>query len=272
MFRMIEAFGGTVLMDEADFAKSHIGGDMAKILNCGYQQDLPVIRMEQTANGTLEPRMYNVFGPKIINGRKAFQDDATESRCIQYTPKVTSRTDIPLHLGKTFKAEAAEIQNKALQWRFDHMNAVEIDSDVRLEGVKRPRTNQILAPLITICNLLNGQRARYMSDLSSYALLMESRALDERKESWDARILTEYERLRRSALTPPTCGEIAHAVRQRWRREDSTLEWLNAKKVGKAFRDMGVHPRHANTGSVIEMEEARRQSLYDRFGIDGDSG
>ena len=41
MFRMIEVFGGTILLDEADFAKSQIGADIAKILNCGYQLRLP---------------------------------------------------------------------------------------------------------------------------------------------------------------------------------------------------------------------------------------
>ena len=33
-------------------------------------------RMEQNDEGKLEPKIYDVFGPKIINGRKAFQDDA----------------------------------------------------------------------------------------------------------------------------------------------------------------------------------------------------
>jgi hypothetical protein len=271
MFRMIEVFGGTLLMDEADFAKSQIGGDIVKILNCGYQQGLPVSRMEQNEDGKLEPKLYDVFGPKIINGRKAFQDDATESRCIQYTPKITNRTDIPFHLGKEFKAEAAELQNKALQWRFDHLNTVEVDGTFRLSGV-RPRTNQILAPLVTICGLLNGEASRYMSDLRSYAELMESRSLDQRKESWDARILTEYERLRMSGTSAPTCGAIGEAVKSRWKSEDSTLEWLNARKVGNAFREMGVHPKHTNRGSVIEIEEARRKSLYERFGIEGDRG
>ncbi|HYI92248.1 MAG TPA: hypothetical protein VEX68_01765 [Bryobacteraceae bacterium] len=271
MFRMIEVFGGTLLMDEADFAKSQIGGDIVKILNCGYQQGLPVSRMEQNDEGKLEPKIYDVFGPKIINGRKAFQDDATESRCIQYTPKITTRTDLPFHLGKEFKKEASEIQNKALQWRFDHLNTVELDASFRLSGV-RPRTNQILGPLVTICGLLNGGKSRYMGDLRSYAELMERRSMDERKESWEARILTEYERLRTSQANAPTCGEIAKAVQETWGVEDSTLVWLNAVKVGRIFREMGVHTKHVKRGSIIEIEEARRNSLYERFGIGGDGG
>ena len=89
IFRMIEAVGGTMLIDEADFQDSNIGADVAKILNCGYQKRMPVTRMEAVGNG-YEPRLYEVFGPKIINGRKPFKDDATESRCLTHTPVLTS--------------------------------------------------------------------------------------------------------------------------------------------------------------------------------------
>jgi hypothetical protein len=81
MFRLIEGLGGTMLIDEADFQDSQIGTDIAKILNCGYQKHLSVTRMEKTNNGYV-PRLYEVFGPKVINGRRSFQDDATESRCL----------------------------------------------------------------------------------------------------------------------------------------------------------------------------------------------
>jgi hypothetical protein len=129
---MIEVFGGTILFDEADFARSQIGADIAKILNCGYQQSLAVTRMEKTPDGNFEPKVFDVFGPKIINGRKAFQDDATESRCIQYTPKITKRKDLPLQLGPQFNTEVKALQDKALMWRFDHLDHVEPEDSADL--------------------------------------------------------------------------------------------------------------------------------------------
>jgi hypothetical protein len=101
MFQLIEALGGTMLIDEADFQDSQIGTDIAKILNCGYQKNLPVTRMEKTDEGYV-PRLYEVFGPKIINGRRPFKDDATESRCLSHTPILTERADIPPQLPTGF--------------------------------------------------------------------------------------------------------------------------------------------------------------------------
>jgi len=81
LFRVIDAVGGTLLLDEADFADSQVGADITKVLNNGYQQGSPITRMEKVGD-TLEPRLFVPFGPKIINGRKPFRDDATESRCL----------------------------------------------------------------------------------------------------------------------------------------------------------------------------------------------
>ena len=126
MFRMIEAIGGTMLIDEADFSQSQIGSDIIKVLNCGYQRNLPVTRMEKNANGDFVPRVYEVFGPKIINGRRLFKDAATESRCLPYTPHLTGRSDIPTQLPPEFGKEAGEIQNMALGWRMANLDTFKV--------------------------------------------------------------------------------------------------------------------------------------------------
>jgi len=146
MFRMIEAIGGTMLLDEADFAQSSIGSDIVKILNCGYQQNLPVTRMEKNDKGEFVPRVYEVFGPKIINGRRAFRDDATETRCFSYAPHLTGRTDIPTHLPPTFETEATQIQNMALGWRMENLDVFTV-SETRMPGLSG-RAAQIAISLV----------------------------------------------------------------------------------------------------------------------------
>lgn len=86
MFRTIETVGGTTLMDEADPDETEVGTDLMKILNCGYQQGLTIVRNDKDRSGNWCPSSFDVFGPKIISGRKRFQDEATESRCLSHMP------------------------------------------------------------------------------------------------------------------------------------------------------------------------------------------
>lgn len=69
--------------------------------------------------------------------------------------------------------------------------------------------------LIAVTSLLATERTRYMNDVRGYAELMERRSMNERKESWEARILTEYEKLRRFSSIPPTCGDTPGQLTQR---------------------------------------------------------
>jgi hypothetical protein len=197
MFRMIEAVGGTMLMDEADFVNSNIGSDIAKILNCGYQKGLPVTRMEMTSDNRYEPRMYSVFGPKIINGRKPFTDDATESRCLTHTPRSAERSDIPRQLNNAFEAEARAIRNMAVRWRFDLLDKFEV-KDVSIDSI-RPRTNQIILPLMAVAGRLNDQR--YGQHLLSFAQAIDTQSLEERKTSVEAMLIDAYVHF----VGKPTC-------------------------------------------------------------------
>ncbi len=144
MDHMIETVGGTLVIDEADFANSGIGSEIAKTLNCGYQRGSPVVRMDKMPDGSLEPRAYDVFGPKILNGRARFSDDATESRCLTLVTRETERTDIPTQLPQDFQAEAQLLRNKLLRFRYDFLEKIE-PRNVHIEGVGR-RTNQIRGP------------------------------------------------------------------------------------------------------------------------------
>jgi hypothetical protein len=81
LFRLIEVYRGTLVIDEADYKASDAWIDIIKILNAGYMKGVPVLRSEKVGD-TYEPRPYNVYGPKIIGNRFPFDDWALESRCI----------------------------------------------------------------------------------------------------------------------------------------------------------------------------------------------
>lgn len=261
MFRMIEDIGGTLLIDEADFKFSQVGSDIAKILNCGYQRGTPVVRMEPNSQNHYEPRMYEAFGPKIINGRERFRDDATESRCLPHTPRPLERIDVPRQLPPEFEAEALQIRNMLLRWRFDNLDSFEV-REVRLEGV-RPRTNQILMPLLLIAERLEDQR--YAADVRAYAKAIDAQSLEERKSTVESWLIDAYVRWDRNT---PTCKDLMQKVLSTATAYDSNLErWLTPKSVSRIVTTLGFKTKHAKRGSEVSIDSARLKSLCTRYGI-----
>ena len=119
VFRIIQKYGGTLVLDEADFKSSEAFDEIVKILNNGYQAGFPVLR--SVADGrNHEPRAFRVFGPKLIATRTMWKDKALESRCITEPMDGQYRDDIPIIIPATFSDEARSIRNKLLWFRFTH--------------------------------------------------------------------------------------------------------------------------------------------------------
>ena len=148
IFRIIDLYRGTLIIDEADFRFSDAQSEIVKILNCGYSTGVPVLRTEGDNNSRM-PTAYNVFCPKILATRERFTDKALESRCLTEVMQGNPRSDIPIHLPKKFNDEALQIRNMLLMFRFKHYGQVEVKPELAIEGVES-RVNQILLPLLSI--------------------------------------------------------------------------------------------------------------------------
>ena len=127
IYRLMEKYKGTLILDEADWASSNMQMDIVKILNAAYKWNGTVVRniME---GGDYDPRPFRVFGPKVIANRANFEDDAIESRCLtikEFDKEL--REDIPRLLPKEFFIEALELRNKLLKWRFDTVRNIRIN-------------------------------------------------------------------------------------------------------------------------------------------------
>lgn len=269
MYRMIEAAGGTLLLDEADFRDSDISADVVKVLNCGYQQNLPVTRMEQNTAGEFVPRLYQVFGPKILNGRRRFTDDAVETRCLTYAPNTTSRADIPTQLPERFGQEAACLQRKLLQWRFDTLETA-APSDEYISTVSR-RMNQIILPLVTVADMLGPERERYRSELLQFASQADSQSLAIRAESPEAAIVRALLRCV-DYRSPPTCKDVAElAAMDDDQAIADEMKGFTPRRVSHIVRELGFPTRHTRGGSVVLLNIDRLRSLAARFGIDAPS-
>ncbi len=150
IFRILDSFRGTLLIDEGDFRMSDEKVELVKILNQGNARGFPVLRSEQSkTTKEFNPTAYHVFGPKIVSTRGYFQDRALESRFItEDTGNSILRSDIPINLPSAYEAEALALRNKLLMFRFRNLHRPRTLEN-QIVGVE-PRLKQIFSPLLSM--------------------------------------------------------------------------------------------------------------------------
>ena len=119
IFHVLDAFQGTLVLDEADFRFSDATAELTKILNNGNAQGLPVLRTMTNRHRELNPRAFRVFGPKLLAMRQGFADRALESRFLTVEMGGRSlRADVPIHSPASLDVEATALRNHLLAFRF----------------------------------------------------------------------------------------------------------------------------------------------------------
>ena len=150
IFHILDAFRGTLIIDEGDFRWSDDKADIVKILNNGNVRGSPVLRTEVSRTGEFNPRAFQVFGPKIVATRGFYEDRALESRFItEETGNRGLRRDIPINLPAAYKEEALHLRNKLLLYRFRNYGKT-FAADTLVDPTLEPRLNQIFVPLLSI--------------------------------------------------------------------------------------------------------------------------
>src|SRR5213594_377611 len=153
LFRILDAFRGTLIIDEGDFRLSDERAEIVKILNNGNAKGFPVLRSEVSGkHGEFNPRAYAVFGPKLVATRGAFDDRALESRFLtEEMGHAPLRDDIPISLPAAYKTEALALRNQLLLFRFRRFGDAAAVEDL-VDRTIEPRLNQIFVPLLSLAS------------------------------------------------------------------------------------------------------------------------
>ena len=266
LFRIIDAFRGTLVVDESDFRFSDAKAEIIKILNNGNAAGFPVLRSEATPTKEFNPRAFNVFGPKIIATRGAFDDRALESRCITETMNgLPPRADIPLNLPRRFHDEARALRNQLLMYRFNNRNAEWNLGAERDAGVEA-RIAQVFAPLVAIAEDPRAQeRIRELARGKSGVLAAE------RSASVEAQLLDIMFHMRRDQV-PLGVGEITERFAQRFASDYQrpiTARWIGAQLRNRLSL---VPVKSHGTFMISAAEEPKLHSLFERYHAGDDSG
>ena len=184
VFRIIEMFKGTLVLDEADFKASEDWSEIIKILNCGFQAGFPVLRTEEK-DGVREPRAYDCYCPKILATRREFKDKALESRCLTEKLMETDRDDIPLLLDKNFYKNTQELRNKLLSFRFAHYEKHEIDITQQDNTIEK-RLSQVI---MSIYSIIDDKKIR--EEIGGFLKEYNKKLIADRGEQYEAIVLEE---------------------------------------------------------------------------------
>jgi hypothetical protein len=265
IFHILDTFGGTLLLDEADFRFSDATAELVKILNNGTMRGLPVLRTMQTKDGELNPRSFRVFGPKLVSMRGSYEDDALESRFLSENMNLrTMREDIPINLPSEMREEALALRNKLLHFRFCTLLETRLNTD-RVKRNLEPRLNQIALPLLSLVDeesLVGSIRQHVVEQRAAGAPMRNRRVLIEVVRAIQQAFADE-------AMLSVTVREIADRVR--------TILGSESPKTSKQFgvlirKQLGIGIYKSNgVHAIARTEMATVTAAATRLGMERDS-
>ena len=184
IFHTLNSFGGTLVLDEADFPYSDARADLVKILNNGTVPGMPVLRTVVNRHKEFNPAAFKVFGPKLIAMRESFKDTALESRFLtEETGMRPLRADVPIQLPPALKTEALKLRNRLLHFRFCEFSRVKSDTSAIVKGIE-PRLNQTALSLLSMVD-----DAALRVELQTWLIAQNERTIADRRATPEAGVV-----------------------------------------------------------------------------------
>jgi len=263
LFHILDAFRGTLVLDEADFRFSDEKAEIVKILNNGNVRGIPVLRTMINRQREFNPQAFQVFGPKVVAMRSSYDDRALESRFLtEVMGTAPLRADIPINLSSSIKEEALALRNKLLLFRFRNRHSIVAGGGSPVLGVS-PRISQILMPLIAV---VDDDAAR--AAILGMAARADETIAAERGLSTEAQLLEILRELAGEAHkeTVPI-QEVAERFASRFHAEYErpiTPRWIGTL----LRRRLHLSPYKSHGRYVISVVDKKKlTTLYDRYGL-----
>ncbi len=267
LFRILDLFRGTMVIDEGDFRLSDEKAEVIKILNNGNARGFPVLRSEVIGQyRDFSPRAYQVYGPKLVATRSTFQDRALESRCLtEELGNRRLRTDIPINLPAGFKTEARSLRNKLLMFRFANYGRPVADPSL-VDRAIEPRLNQVFVPLMSV---MRDAKAR--ADLKQVLREYQQQLVADRGLEVEAQVVEVIRDAHRgSEQVDLSLRYITSLFIERYAAEMDrkiTPKWIG----GIIRRRLGLRTIRKGGSYVIPVSEAPRlEQLYEKYGMAGE--
>jgi hypothetical protein len=181
LFRPLDLWQGTLVLDEADFANTNEKSELVHFLNC-RATGTPLSR--QSPNNPSNTDTFNNFGLTILTQRRPFDDNATESRAIPFYSE-TSDKRLPVIETDEMLKQGLELQNKLLYLRMKFYTQVTINKEAWITDLNDHRLVASLLPLLA----LSAHEPSLRDTITKTAKEVEKAKIEEKANSMDGLII-----------------------------------------------------------------------------------
>lgn len=255
LFRAIEPWHGTLILDEADLANDSDSSEFIEYLNA-------------RATGTVIPRyssnkdkveLWVDFGNTIVATRKAYNDDGVNSRTIAMKAEQTVK-DIDLIPTPEWIEKGRQIQRKLLLWRLRHLakiydGTIKLPSKITMKDIQSFRVKEAFL----ILSALNKEESSLLDDISEIAKEIDNRLVEERSSSPTGLILSAvYGALADRKELQPDGTDYRIDLEMKFEREDITYP-LTLKGIseglGGSFSSSEIARYWRGLGQTVKNQE-----------------
>jgi hypothetical protein len=234
LFRSIERWRGTLVLEEYTPKDSGEVEDEIKVLNCGFERGTPVVRCHKETN---KLEYFDAFGPKVISSRQPFKDQALNSRCLTEILTETDREDIPILLPPEFFIKQKELRNKLLMFRLNHWKDIDPDAMGRIQfrkGISK-RLRQAFSSFIVLFSHDEEALENFMEYVEQY----NKELIEERAQSFDGMIINSFLELKREGCSFVTSKMISEKLGERGVTTKSGNN-ISSAVIGRHLKTMGL--------------------------------
>ena len=248
LFRCVEQYHPTLLLDELDQAGLKQNWDTRAILNAGYRADGSVPRAVPKRDGDYEVKFFNVYCPKVLAGIGAFLPATISDRSIHISmTRKTKQEKVARWSMKNVHSQCEPLKRQLARWAEDNREVLVAGAKPQILQELDDRQWDNWEPLVTIADLLNGkwpEKARDAAKTFSKTtgddnvrveLLQDIKA-----------IFDETDTVRLSSKD--ICEELAKMEHRKW------PEWRNgkpitARQLASLLQPFGVGPKGIRIGN-----------------------
>lgn len=181
LFRVIDPWKGTLVLDEADLRESSESADFVEFIN-SRADGVPIPRYNTEKKGT---EWFYSFGLTVTATRRPYYDDGIESRIIVFPAESTDKPEkYPLIPPKEWLVKARSLQRKLLLFRLRHLQG-DIPSNLIIPGVKGFRVREAFLAL----QALEKEDPGLMENIAETAKKLERRVIADRANSPEGLVL-----------------------------------------------------------------------------------
>ena len=303
LFRMVDRYKGSVVIDEADLEKSDTTQDMVKFYNTGAMRGGAITKSVDVVlpdgRHDYEERSFQTYCPKLMTLKRNFHDDAVTSRSlvIKLQPREMIelvRKNISLNIDDQIREKTKALRNLLLRFRMETWQpTIKVDPSY-FDLTVSARLNQVAGGLLAIAGDNQEQQEMIRASLREYyresqitkSMTITARVIEAMWTMW------KFPDMRQLYVISEPDGNFAMKIGDVCKVANDIIDRMNSDDTQdddddkKKFKQKGIKPHSVGRiiredlqlqvsarrrdGFFVYWDEARMEGVALRYGLELD--